>query len=210
MTPPNPVGSDDRPRPQLKGYSAPHFSRGRPAAVEALWMLLQWLLVSSWLPGSSHRRVLLRLFGARVGCGVVIKPGVRVKFPWRLSIGCHSWIGEDVWIDNLADVSIGANCCLSQGAYICTGSHDWSRRSFDLVTKPVVVRDSAWIAARAVVGPGVTIGEGAVLGLASMATEDLTDWTVYLGVPSLPICQRQHRDTAETVTDRKPLSTERR
>lgn len=180
-----------RPRPHLKGYARPGFSRGRPAVVEAIWILVQWLLVSSWLPGSVHRRLLLRLFGARVGRGVVVKPGVRVKFPWRLSIGDHSWIGEDVWIDNLALVTIGADCCLSQGAYVCTGSHDWSRPSFDLVTKPIMVRDGAWIAARAVVGPGVTVGEGAVLGLGSTATQDLAPWQVHLGVPARSIVGRR-------------------
>ena len=75
-------------------------------------MLVQWLLISSRLPGSAHRRLILRLFGARVGRGVVVKPGARIKFPWRLSIGDHSWIGEDAWIDNLAPVAIGADCCL--------------------------------------------------------------------------------------------------
>lgn len=190
MMPSDSMSHETRPWPRLKGYTTPLFSRGAPTAVEALWILVQWLLVSSWLPGSAHRRLLLKLFGARIGRGVVVKPGVRVKFPWRLEVGDHSWIGEDVWIDNLAKVDIGANCCLSQGAYICTGSHDWSRPSFDLITKPVTICDGAWIAARAVVGPGVTVGDGAVLCLGSTATRDLAAWQVHLGVPASPVAER--------------------
>ena len=101
------------PEPSLEGYRALNFTRGASPLTEALWLFLQWLLVSSWVPGSAHRRAILRLFGARIGRRVVIKPGVRVKFPWRLAIGDHSWIGEDVWIDNLVQVAIGSNCCIS-------------------------------------------------------------------------------------------------
>lgn len=196
MTPTGQMPSDQQPRPRLAGYAAPNFSRGRSGIVEAAWMLVQWSLVSSWLPGSAHRRLLLRMFGARIGKGVVIKPGARIKFPWRLEVGDHSWLGEDVWIDNLAEVTIGADCCLSQGAYICTGSHDWSRPSFDLLTKPITICDGAWIAARAVVGPGVTVGEGAVLGLGSTATKDLEAWQIYLGVPAMPVAERRARPEA--------------
>ncbi len=171
--------------PSLRNFRNPAFSRGRSRAAEALWLLAQVLFVSSWLPGSRHRRFLLRLFGARIGDGVVVKPGVRVKFPWRLAVGDHSWIGEDVWIDNLSPVSIGANCCLSQGAYLCTGSHDWTKRTFDLVTEGICVGDGAWIAARAVVGPGVSIGRGAVLGLASVAAGDIEEWAIYRGNPAV-------------------------
>jgi hypothetical protein len=89
-----------------------------------------------------------------VGTGVVIKPHVRVKFPWKLYIGDHSWIGESVWIDNLAQVTIGSNCCISQGAYLCTGSHRWDRDTFDLVTKPIVIEDQCWVGAMARVAPG--------------------------------------------------------
>lgn len=199
MTPSDTIHPETLPRPRLQGYTTRTFSRGRPAAVEALWMLVQCLFVTSRLPGSAHRRLLLQLFGARIGRGVVVKPGARVKFPWRLSVGDHSWIGEDVWIDNLAPVTIGADCCLSQGAYLCTGSHDWSRSSFDLLTKPIVVHDGAWIAARAIVGPGVTVGEGAVLGLGSMATRDLAAWQIHLGVPARPVAGRRARyDAAAT------------
>jgi putative colanic acid biosynthesis acetyltransferase WcaF len=107
-----------------------------------------------------------------------------------LVIGDHSWIGEDVWIDNLAEVEIGSNVCISQGAYLCTGSHDWSRPTFDLVVKPIRIGNGAWIAARAAIRPGVSVGEGAVLGLGGVATSDLAPWTVYQGVPAKPVRKR--------------------
>lgn len=169
---------------RLKAFDNHGFSRGRPAIVEALWVLVQALLVSSFIPGSTHRCVLLRLFGARIGRGVVFKPGVRVKFPWKLSVGDWSWIGEDVWIDNLAEVTIGDDCCLSQGAYLCAGSHDWSLESFDLIVKPITLCNGAWVAAMARVAPGVTVGEGAVLALGAIATRDLPPFTINVGAPA--------------------------
>jgi putative colanic acid biosynthesis acetyltransferase WcaF len=164
---------------RLDRFDARQFDRGRSRIIEALWLTCDGLFVSSGLPGSLLRILILRVFGARIASGVVIKPRVRVKFPWRLSIGAHSWIGEGVWIDNLAPVSIGAQCCISQGAYLCTGSHNWSKVTFDLVTKPILIEDGAWICAKATIGPGVRVGEGAVLALGSVATRDLDPWTCH-------------------------------
>lgn len=178
------------PVPNLGGYVPTDFTRGRPALVELVWMVVQAIFVSSFIPGSWHRRALLKLFGATIGANVVLKPGVRVKFPWRLTIGDNSWIGEQAWIDNLAPVTIGSDCCISQGAYLCTGSHDWSAPGFDLITRSITLEPGAWVAAKAVVGPGVTLGRGAVLGLGSVATRDLNPWTVYAGVPATAIKQR--------------------
>ena len=175
---------------RLADFDSRCFSRGRNALVESLWLALQAMLISSSLPGSTHRRFLLRLFGANIGQGVCIKPGVRVKFPWRLVIGEHAWIGEDVWIDNLAEVTIGRNSCLSQGVYLCTGSHDWGSSTFELITKPIWIGEGAWIAAKAVIAPGVTVGQGAVLSLGSVATCDLEPWTIYQGVPAKPVASR--------------------
>jgi putative colanic acid biosynthesis acetyltransferase WcaF len=181
---------------RLDRFSSAGFSRGAPRVVEALWLAANGLLLSSWLPGSGWRVKLLRAFGADVGQGVVMKPGIRVKFPWRLQVGDNSWIGESVWIDNLADVRIGANVCISQWAYFCTGSHDWSSPNFDLVTKSIVVHDKAWVAASATVGPGVVVGEGAVLGLASSTSKDLSPWTIYAGSPAQPVGIRKNVGTS--------------
>jgi putative colanic acid biosynthesis acetyltransferase WcaF len=117
----------------LRKYDNAWFSRGRSKLVEVLWLVLDAAFVRSKVPGSIHRRLILRAFGARIGKRVLIKPGARIKFPWRLEIGDGSWVGEDVWIDNLARVQVGANCCISQGVYICTGSHDWGSPAFDLI-----------------------------------------------------------------------------
>lgn len=171
-------------------YKAKGFSRGRPLWIEALWLLMQAIFVSSRIPGSALRRFLLKLFGADIGRGVIIKPGLRVKFPWKLTIGDYSWIGEDVWIDNLAHVEIGSHCCISQAAYLCTGSHDWSKPAFDLLIKPIKINNGAWIAAKAVVGPGVIVGEGAVLSLGSIASKNLDPWGIYQGNPAKYIRKR--------------------
>ena len=170
------------------------FERGRPFWVEALWRAAEGILFRSWLPGSAWRVSLLRLFGAQLGQGVVIKPHVSVKFPWKLSIGSFSWIGEAVWIDNLAQVTIGKHCCLSQGAYLCTGSHRWDLDTFDLVTRPIVIKDHCWIGAMARVAPGVECGEGAVLSMSSLATSDLCEWQIYGGNPAKSIKQRNRSD----------------
>jgi putative colanic acid biosynthesis acetyltransferase WcaF len=151
------------------------------------------MFVASWIPGSFHRCFLLRAFGARIGERVTIKPGVRIKFPWRLDVGDDSWLGENVWIDNLAPVQIGSNCCISQGAYICTGNHDWDSSTFDLRVKPVAVGNCAWLGAQSTVGPGVTIGAGAVLSMRSLATSDLAPWGIYRGYPAEFVRQRKIR-----------------
>jgi acetyltransferase-like isoleucine patch superfamily enzyme len=134
----------------------------------------------------------------RLAVSIAIPVTIAITIPIAVTITCvevgdDSWIGEDVWIDNLATVTIGANCCISQGAYICTGSHDWSSPAFGLVTKPVRIEDCAWVAARAVVGPGVVVGEGAVLSLGAMASTDLQPWSIYAGVPASLVGQRRIR-----------------
>jgi putative colanic acid biosynthesis acetyltransferase WcaF len=123
---------------------------------------------------------------------VTIKPGVVVKFPWRLEIGDYSWIGERVWLDNLAEIRVGSHCCLSQGVYLCTGNHDWSRSGFNLVVAPIIVQDQVWLAARSSVGPGVTVGCGAVLSLGSIATRNLSSWHIHQGSPAIAIKPRRH------------------
>lgn len=175
---------------QLDSFDNSGFDRGAAKGKELLWLLCCWLLLSSGLPGAGWRASLLRLFGARIGQGVIFKPGVRVKFPWRLTVGDHCWIGEDVWIDNLAEVSFGNHVCVSQGAYFCTGSHDWGKQSFDLIVKPIIVGPHTWIAAKSIVAPGVCVGEGAVLGLGSVATHALVPWAIYAGNPAVRVKTR--------------------
>jgi len=166
------------------------FDRGRPLHVEAAWQLVQILAVKSPVSCSRLRAAVLRLFGAKIGRGVTIKAGVRVKFPWRLQVGDHCWIGEDAWLDNLAEIRIGNHCCISQGAYLCTGSHDWRKVDFGLIVKPITLEDEVWLAARSVVGPGVVCGRGAVLSLGSVATRNLQAGQVHQGIPAMPLKPR--------------------
>ncbi len=168
------------------------YDSGRSRVVEALWFFAGLpILRCALLPSSAVRRTLLRIFGAKIGAAVVIKPGVRVKYPWLLRVGDHVWLGEDCWIDNLAMVSIGKNVCVSQGAYLCTGNHQWSDPAFALVIRPILVHDGAWIGARAVLGPGTIVGEGAVLGLGSVTTGRVPSYEVHAGNPSAFVCNRK-------------------
>ncbi|MDP2738102.1 MAG: WcaF family extracellular polysaccharide biosynthesis acetyltransferase [Pseudorhodobacter sp.] len=167
---------------RLDHFSNAAFDRGASRPKEVIWLIANGLLISSWLPGSGWRSALLRAFGARIGKGVVIKPGVRVKFPWRLVVGDHVWIGEDVWIDNLDQVSIGAHSCLSQGAYLCTGSHDWTDPQFGLVTKPIRIAGECWVGARSVLAPGTTMERGAVLAMGGLGRGLLDAGMIHVGV----------------------------
>lgn len=167
-----------------------NFVRGASRPKEALWLLVSGLLVESWLPGSAWRVALLRVFGAQMGAAVVIKPCVKIKFPWRLCVGDYSWIGERAWIDNLANVTIGDHVCISQDVYLCTGSHDWSSEGFDLIFKTIVVESYAWLGAKSIIGPGCEAGEGSVVTLGSVVSGRLEPWTIYTGAPAKPIRQR--------------------
>lgn len=179
----------------LDTFDNSDFDRGSSRLMEALWQTIAGIFFQSWIPGSAWRVAILRLFGARVGKGVVIKAHARIKFPWKLSIGDYSWIGESVWIDNLAEVHIGKNCCLSQGAYLCTGNHRWDLDSFDLVTSPIVIEDQCWIGAMAQIAPGVICREGSVLSMGSLASSNLEPWHIHSGSPALAIKKRPESQT---------------
>ena len=166
---------------RLDQFSNSNFDRGASRFKEAIWLVANGLLLSSWIPGSSWRCALMRAFGATVGNGVVIKPRLRVKFPWRLKIGDHVWIGEDVWIDNLDVVSIGSHSCISQGAYLCTGSHDWTDEHFGLITKPITVQEGCWVGAKACLTPGTIMESGAVLAMVSLGHGHLDGNKVFRG-----------------------------
>lgn len=168
------------------------YQKGRSVLVQALWYLFGLPLLRSYLiPVSALKCFVLRLFGAKVGRGVYIKPGVRVKFPWYLSIGDFCWLGEDLWIDNLAPVWIGSHVCISQGAYLCTGNHDWTTPNMKLFRKPISVQDGSWVGARAVVCPGVVVGCGAVVAAGSLITKNVPGFEVWAGNPAAFIRQRQ-------------------
>ena len=162
-------------------------SRGRQTA----WYIVNILFFKNPLILSSRiKRGLLRMFGAHVGKGVVIKPSINIKFPWNLSIGDHSWIGEDVWIDNLDKITIGNNVVLSQGCLLLSGSHDHRSVSFDFLSAPIFLEDGVWICARAVVLGGTTCRSHSVLTSNSVTGTDLEAYTIYKGNPAVAVKPR--------------------
>jgi putative colanic acid biosynthesis acetyltransferase WcaF len=178
---------------QLDQYTLGDYTPGAPYWKQLLWYFIGSPLVQSyWLPISSLKVKILRLFGATIGLEVRIKPGVRIKFPWRLAIEDFVWIGEDTWIDNLALVTIESHVCISQGVYLCTGNHDWADPAFQLKISPIYIESGSWIAARSVIGPGVRVGQGAVLGLGSVTGRSLDPMKIYAGNPAQPIKSRHH------------------
>lgn len=141
-------------------------------------------------PFNGLKIFLLRLFGAKIGKGVVIKPGVNIKYPWKLKIGNYTWIGERVWIDNLGEVSIGNNCCISQGAMLLCGNHNYSKATFDLIVKPIVLEDGAWMGARSLAGPGTVMGTHSILTVLSVATGHLPPYSICKGNPATVVRER--------------------
>ncbi len=159
--------------------------RGRSKAVEAVWYLLKCVfLLSAWPWPSSWRVALLRAFGAKVGEGVNIKPRVNVHFPWKLEIGDHAWIGEEVFILNFEPVRIGAQCCVSQRVFLCTGNHDYRDEAFSFRNAPITLGDGVWVGAGVFVGPGVEIGTESVVAAGSVVTRDLPANAVCAGNPA--------------------------
>lgn len=146
---------------------------------------------SAWNISSGLKRFLLQLFGAKIGEGVVIKPGVNIKYPWKLIIGDHAWIGEDCWIDNLSEITIGCSVTLSQGSMLLSGSHDHTKSSFDFLSHPIHLEDGVWIGARAVVYGGVVAHSHAILGINAVAESDLQAYTIYKGNPAVPVLVRK-------------------
>ena len=155
---------------------------------------------SAIIPSSSLKCSLLRVFGARVGKGVNIKPSVNIKYPWRLVIGDFTWIGENSWIDNLDDVVIGANCCISQGALLLCGNHNFKKSTFDLITRKINLEDGVWIGAHSIVCPGVTCFSHSVLAVNSVATQNLDAYSIYQGNPAVKVRDRVFETVPETLT----------
>ena len=175
----------------LSKFSTGDFDRGAGPLKEGFWILASLLLFQLCpLKLSGLKCAVLRLFGAKVGRGVVIKPRVIITFPWKLTVGDHVWLGEECWLLNLERIVIGSNVCISQRAFLCTGSHNYKLSTFDLITKPITVEDGAWIGAGCWVGPGVTAGADSVLTAGSVATKDLEPGGIYQGNPAVLLKQR--------------------
>jgi len=168
---------------------------GRSFAYRALWLIVEALvMLNPVVTPYGLKRWVLRRFGAKVGRGVLIKPNVHVKYPWHLEVGDNVWIGERAWIDNFVSVRIAANAVVSQGAYLCTGNHDWSDPGMGLMVKPVTVEQGAWVGAFARIGPGVTGGANAIVTLGSVLLKDAQPNGIYTGNPAMLVGERTIRD----------------
>jgi putative colanic acid biosynthesis acetyltransferase WcaF len=187
----NEVLSYSQARADLSTYNNDWYNPGASALKRTLWYFVNAsLFINPLNPLSGLKVKLLRLFGARVGKGVTLKPNINIKYPWLLEIGDHVWIGEGVWIDNLALVSIGSHVCISQGALLLTGNHNYKKKTFDLMVGKIILADGAWVGAKSVVCPGVTCGSHSVLAVGSVAAKDLKPYFIHQGNPAVPVRER--------------------
>lgn len=175
----------------LSSYNNVPYHPGGNALKRVLWYYVNVVFFKSgWFPFYGFKISLLRLFGARIGKGVAIKPCVNIKYPWLLNMGNKVWIGENVWIDNLVMVTIGSDVCISQGALLLTGSHNYKKSTFDLLTGSIILEDGVWIGAGAIVNAGITAASHAVLGSGSVATKNMDAYTIYQGNPAVKVRSR--------------------
>ena len=173
---------------QLKGYTTGAFERGAPRWKEMLWVAVKCVFFQTPWPWPSALRVaLLRAFGARVGKDVTIRSQVNFTFPWRLSVGDHVWFGEEVVVLSLAPVTIESHVCISQRAFLCTGSHDFRSEMFELIVKPITVRERCWIAAQVFIAPGVEIGAGSMVAAGSVVLGNVAAGVLVGGNPAMVV-----------------------
>ena len=175
----------------LSSYNNSWYNPG-PIHHRIAWYIVNFIFFqNSLFPFSSLKRMLLRIFGAKIGEGVVIKPKVNIKYPWLLEIGEFSWIGEGVWIDNLAKVHIGKNVCLSQNAILLCGSHNYRKSTFDLEIDSIILEDGVWIGAEAIVAKGTICKSHSIVSLKSVAKGVLKEYGIYSGNPAVLIKKRE-------------------
>jgi putative colanic acid biosynthesis acetyltransferase WcaF len=177
-------------RTDLSKFSTGNYNPGNKVRV-FVWFFINYYIFYSSFPWPYGLKVfLLRSFGAKVGAGLIIKTNVRIKNPWRLTIGNHCWIGESVWIDNLENVIIGDNVCISQGALLLTGNHDYTKSSFPYRLGGIEIEGGAWIGAKSVVCPGIKCKDHSILTVNSVATKELEGWSIYSGNPAICVRRR--------------------
>jgi len=174
---------------QLNTFNNDWYQPGS-ALKRVLWYVTSLIFFESGFPLNSFKVLLLKMFGAAIGNGVVIKPHVKIKYPWKLQVGDFTWIGEKVWIDNLAEVKIGSHCCLSQGAFLLTGNHNYKKSSFDLIIGSITLEDGAWVGAKSTVCPGVIMHSHSLLTVGSIATKSLEAYGIYSGNPATKVKER--------------------
>jgi putative colanic acid biosynthesis acetyltransferase WcaF len=174
-----------------KNFDKKEFKVGASTVKVYCWYAVSTLLFKSgMLPFSTVLVAILRIFGASIGKDVRIKPGIHIRYPWKLVLGDHSWLA-DCYIDNLDFVTIGRNACVSQQAMLMTGNHDYKSASFDLITKPIIIEDGVWLGAKSLILPGVRAGSHAVLTAGSTVVNNLDAFTIYQGNPAIKIRDRK-------------------
>ncbi|MGO4301329.1 putative colanic acid biosynthesis acetyltransferase [Leifsonia sp. RAF41] len=189
------------PTRRLAGFTGAGYDKGRNPAVQAMWLLVSGLIVIRWWCPVPLRTAILRSFGATIGSGVLIRHGVKIHWPWKLTVGDDCWIGEGAWILNLEPVTLGHDVCISQDVLLCTGSHDRRSPTFEFDNAPIVVRDGAWVAARATVLRGCTIGRNAVVGATALVVSDVPDDGIVTAPAGAPANGRRPRSAATTMDE---------
>ncbi len=177
-------------RTDLSQYSNKWYKPGNIFA-RIIWYVIGELFFNSFIPGSWWRKCFLKLFGAKIGSGVVIKPYTKIKYPWKLKIDNYVWIGEGAWIDNLADITIGNNVCISQGAMLLCGNHNYKKTTFDLIVRSIIIEEGAWVGAQCIVCPGVVIKSHTVIAVGSVLTINTEPYSIYQGNPAVKIKARE-------------------
>jgi putative colanic acid biosynthesis acetyltransferase WcaF len=175
----------------ISSFKLPRGFRGRSALAVQLWWAVQ-ATAFRCSPQALYgfRSWLLRLFGARVGKGVKVRPTAKITYPWKVTIGDYVWIGDDVVVYSLGEICIGNHTVISQSSYLCAATHDYRSRSFDICVGKVVIEDEVWVSADVFVAPGVTIGKGAVVGARSSVYKNLPPMMVSVGSPARPVHPR--------------------
>jgi len=176
---------------KLDKFKVPEGFRGRSAIVVQLWWLVQ-ATIFAMSPQFMYgwRRFLLKLVGADIGKGVLVRSTVKVTYPWKVKIGDYSWVGDETVLYSLGDIDIGSHVAIAHRVYLCTGNHDYTKESFDIFSEPIVIGDQAWLPNDVFVAPGVTIGKGALIGARSSVFSDMPEGMICLGSPAKPVKPR--------------------
>jgi putative colanic acid biosynthesis acetyltransferase WcaF len=176
----------------LSSFKLPRGFRGRSSVTVQVWWFAQTVFFrTSPQFAYGFRRWLLRCFGAKVGCNVVIRPSATITYPWKVKIGDYAWIGDDAVLYSLGEIEIGAHAVVSQSSYLCAGDHDYTQGAFPIRGRKITIGEQAWVAADVFIAPGVTIGAGAVIGARSSVFSDMPAGMVCLGNPAKPVKARE-------------------
>lgn len=176
---------------ELNDFRLPINFRGRSGWYVQLWWIVQSIFFNS-SPQFMYgwRRFLMRSFGAKIGKNVILRPSMHTQFPWKVEIGDSTWIGDDVVLYSLGQITIGKDVVISQKSYLCTGSHDYSKIAFPIYSEPITIQNGCWLATDVYIGPGVTIEAGTVVGARSSVFKSLPGNKICMGSPAKIIRDR--------------------